>query len=91
MFLHNTKVSTSKINEDKAREDKRENSHVQGRVISHMEMLHVMIKYPEIINDLDFINIPKLPLEFRAGIDCDKKHTTTSTSTSNPTDEANAG
>ena len=38
VFVHNSKVSTSKINEDKAREERRDNSHVQGRAISHMEM-----------------------------------------------------
>jgi hypothetical protein len=42
-FLHNTKVTSTKINEDKERETKRENKRVQGRAISQMEMLHMML------------------------------------------------
>jgi predicted GIY-YIG superfamily endonuclease len=86
VFLHNTKVTTSKINEDKARENSRDNSHVQGRAISHMEMLHVMLKYPEVITDLNFVKVPTLPLELRAGIDCEKK-----ASVSNAADAEHAG
>ena len=41
-FLHNTKVSGSKINEDAARERSRDNNKPCGRKISQMEMLHVM-------------------------------------------------
>ena len=68
-FLHNTKVTSSKIQEDK---DRQKNlKYPQGRYISHVEMLHQMLKYPEVITDLQFINIPTMPIEYRAGIELD--------------------
>ena len=39
-FLNNTKVITSKINEDKSRKKRGDNPHVQGREISEMDMRH---------------------------------------------------
>ena len=69
-FLHNTKVTSSKINEEKEKK-KQDKGYPQGRVISHMEMLHHMLKYPEVITNLNFISIPTMPLEFRAGLAMD--------------------
>jgi hypothetical protein len=66
-FLHNTKVVSSKINEDKAKENMRGNDHPQGRAISLMEMYHHIFKYPEIYTDLNFVIIPTVPLELRKG------------------------
>ena len=66
-FLHNTKISTSKKNEDDARAKERFISHPQGRAISQNEMVHLLLKYPETITNLTFIHISTLPLEFRAG------------------------
>ena len=63
-FLHNTKVSSSKINEDKICRSKRELNHPQGRSISQMEMLHSLLKYSEVFTDLNFISIPTILLEF---------------------------
>jgi hypothetical protein len=68
-FLHNTKVSTSKFNEDKVKDQNRNKNHVQGRAISQNEMVHVMLRYPEVSTDLNFISIPTIPLELRAGVD----------------------
>ena len=45
------------------KEDKRGNNHSQGRAISLMEMIHMMIKYPEVYTDLTLISIPTIPLE----------------------------
>ena len=72
-FLHNTKVATSKFHEDKAREKNRTKHRPQGRAISLMEMLHLMLHYPEVYSDLYFITICSLPLELRAGTAIDKK------------------
>ena len=83
-FLHNTKVSTTKINEDKVKEQNKKNFHVQGRAISQNEMLHVMFRYAEIYTDLNFIAVPTIPLELRAGTDKVK-------SQSLPDDGADAG
>ena len=65
-FLHNTKISSSKIAEDKAR--KKNDGKPQGRCISHLEMLHMQLKYPEVITNLDFVKLTTMPLELRGGI-----------------------
>ena len=61
-FFHNTKVSTSKINEDKLKETKREINHVKGRAIGQDEMVCVIL-------DLNFVAISTISLELRAGVD----------------------
>ena len=66
-FLHNTKITTSKKNEDDFRQKDRFRNHPQGRAISQNEMVHLLLKYPETITNLNFIYISTLPLEFRAG------------------------
>ena len=66
IFLHNTKIASSKIAEDKER--LKDKNKPQGRCISHMEMLHVILKYPEVITNLQFIKVCTMPLELRGGI-----------------------
>ena len=66
-FLHNTKIATSKKNEDEAREMDRSKNHPQGRAINHNEMVHLLLQYPETITNLSFIHVSTLPLEFCAG------------------------
>ena len=68
-FLHNTKIASSKIQEDEDRG--KDNKYPQGRYISHIEMLHQIMKYPEVTTDLSFITITTMPLEYRAGIELD--------------------
>ena len=59
IFLHNKRITSSKMSEDKDQERYKNKS--QGRCISHMEMLHVMLKYPKIVNNLDFIKVSTIP------------------------------
>ena len=54
----------------KALEKKRVNHHPKGRAISLMEMLQVMLNYPQVHTDMVFENVPTLPLEQRAGVEC---------------------
>lgn len=68
-FLHNTKITGSAINENARREGKRTASRPQGRKISMNEMLHLMLKYPEVNTDLRFVTIPTVPLEQRHRIE----------------------
>lgn len=68
-FLHNTKITSSKINKDKALQNKRYNKHPKGRKISLMEMLQILLKYKEVHTNMNFENIPTMPLELRAGIE----------------------
>ena len=65
-FLHSTKVSSSNKQEykDRAKNDRK----IQGRCISQMEMLHVMLKYPEVYTNLDFVSIPTMLLEICSGV-----------------------
>ena len=49
-----------------------------------MEMLHHMMKYPEVITDLAFVTIQTTPLEFRAGVELEN-------STAVPTEKAPDG
>ena len=46
-FLHNNKITSSKLGEDKDSEKHGKNP--QGICISHLEILHVMLKYPEVM------------------------------------------
>lgn len=64
-YLHNTKLSASKYNEDKKLNAKREKSHARGRAISLMEQLHSMLLYSEVATDCSFEKIPTVPLEIR--------------------------
>ena len=73
-FLHNTKITSSKIAEDKDR--MKNEGKPQGRCISHLGMLHMLLKYPEVVTNLDFVKITTMPLGLRAGIaiNCDAQH-----------------
>ena len=62
-FLHNTKLSASKINEKKLINSKRESFHGRGRAIAETEMLHSMLRYSEVATDLICIDIAATPLE----------------------------
>ena len=52
--------------EDKEREKYKHKA--QGRCISHMEMMHLMLGYVEVVTNLDFCKVSTMPLELRAGI-----------------------
>ena len=54
VFLHNTKVSGSAINAKKEFEKKRGNKRPKGRAISLMEMIQVMLNYPQVHTDMVF-------------------------------------
>ena len=54
-FLHNTKVSSSKNAQDSERQ--KNASKPQGKCMAVLEMLHVMLKYPEIVTNLEFIKL----------------------------------
>lgn len=66
VFLHNTKVLSSKIAEDKERQ--KDDNRVQGRCICHMEMLHMQLGYPEVVTNHSFVNIATTPLKLCAGV-----------------------
>ena len=54
-FLHNTKRVTSDKVQQEQRENKRDWKHPQGHVVSTNEILHHILKYPEVYSNLNFI------------------------------------
>lgn len=67
-YLHNTKISSSKTGEEKQKVTNKNHNKIQGRVISLLEMLHIMLKYPEVVTDVEFCQVPTVPLELRPRI-----------------------
>ena len=68
-FLHNTKITSSSINESRALAKKRNRHHPKGRAVSLMEMLQILLSYPQTRTDMCFVIIATVPLEQRAGIE----------------------
>ena len=65
-FLHNTKISRSAINEEKAFNKSRQRNHPVGRFIGLPEMMHQLLGYPDIHTNLDFVEISTYPFEYRS-------------------------
>ena len=62
-------MSSTKINEEKSRQNRQNKGrYPEGRSIAIMEQVHVMLLYPEVITNLNFVSIPSMPLEFRVGV-----------------------
>lgn len=76
-FLHNTKITSSAINENKYFSKQRDKKHPRGRAITLMEMLQIMLSYPQVRTDMIFEIICTLPLEQRPGIEKSIKIPTT--------------
>ena len=67
IFLHNTKITSSSVNEKKALEKKRGKNHPKGRAINLMEKIQVMLNYPQVYTDMLFESVPTVSLEMRCG------------------------
>ena len=68
-FIHNSKISTSKYNEEKALDKSRQAHLHKGRALSYLQMYQMLLGYPEVKTDLIFVSVPTLPYEQRAGIE----------------------
>ena len=68
-FLYNTKIASSSTNEEKKLSKQRNKYHPKGRAISIMEMLQIMLSYPQVRTDMIFEIICTLPLEQRPGVE----------------------
>eukprot|EP00957_Ditylum_brightwellii_P058570 4441184-Ditylum_brightwellii.AAC.1 len=62
-FLRNTKVGSPKAATDS--EKKKYSNKQQGKLIAQVELMHVMLNYPEIITNLKFVKLSTMPLEMR--------------------------
>ena len=67
IFLHNTKRVTSAKVQQAEQERKWHRKHPQETVISVREFWYHILKYPEVINNLDFVMIQTTSLETRTG------------------------
>ena len=67
IVLHNTKRVTSDKFQQAEREKKRNGKHPQGAVISISEVWNHILKYPEVITNLNFVMIQKNSLVTRTG------------------------
>eukprot|EP00957_Ditylum_brightwellii_P144540 11010501-Ditylum_brightwellii.AAC.1 len=66
-FIHNSKIATSRLNEEKAIKQSRNKYHPMGRHIAHCEMLHQLFGHPDVFTTLEFIDISTFPFELRGG------------------------
>ena len=64
-FFHNTRRVTSDKVQQTDWEKKRNWKHPQGTVISVSEVWHQILKYPEVITDLNFVITQTTSLETR--------------------------
>jgi hypothetical protein len=65
-FLHNTKITGSKINEDRAFKKSRDYTKPTGRKIAFTEMQQQLLGYPEVMTNLRFVRIQTKPFEQRS-------------------------
>ena len=63
--LHNTKIVTSKFNEDKAFEKERNKNHPKGRDMPYFEIRQIIMGDAEVFTNLTFISLSTLPFELR--------------------------
>lgn len=68
-FLHNTKITSSDINEQKKHDISRNKMKPQGRAISLMEITAILLGYPQVYTDIKFIHIPTIPLAERSAFE----------------------
>ena len=65
-FLHNTKVTRSAINEQKAWMKSRKSNNPVGRFISFNEFQHQLLGINDVFTTMKFVSIPSKPLEQRS-------------------------
>ena len=71
-YLHNTKVTGSAINEKKVHEKRRDKHYPTGRGLAVTEAASQLLGYPQVYTDLEYVDVPTVPMEDRAGFDREK-------------------
>ena len=56
-FVPNTKITSSRVNQEKIQEKSREKKHDIGRAISYVEKLQMLLGYSEVKHSFDFEHI----------------------------------
>ena len=68
-FLANTKITSSAMHEETRLKQVRDKKHPTGRAISMMEAISVVLQYPQVYTNIEFVHVSTLPLAERPGID----------------------
>jgi DNA polymerase III delta prime subunit len=71
VFLHNTKITSSAINEKKRLDASRHSNKPRGRAVAVTEMEQIILGKPQVFCSMQFIRVPSLPLGERPG--CERK------------------
>ena len=69
VFLSNTKITSSRIHEDKRMKSRRDNKHPVGRLISTFEIEQLLLGYPQIYMSYETCKISTLPKGERASFE----------------------
>jgi predicted GIY-YIG superfamily endonuclease len=69
VFLCNTKVTSSGINEAKKFAASRHKSKNKGRAVACTEMMQLILGFPQVHSNMEFIRIPTVPLGERPGLE----------------------
>jgi len=64
-FLHNTKITSSAINEEKKFAKSKGSTHHVGRYAAFSELQHYLLGYPEVHSTMNFVEICTMPFEMR--------------------------
>jgi hypothetical protein len=69
-LLHNTKIAGSAIQEQKKHAKRKDKNHPNGRAISLMEVISILLGYDQIHTNIKFVHVPtNVPLEERPGME----------------------
>ena len=92
-FLHNTKITSSRHNEEAAFKKRRDKDHPFCRDIPLLEMVQLMLNVPEVTTNIWFIQISTLPFEVRARhkIQLNSKGRVTRRDNNNHDDDSSSG
>ena len=69
VFMCNTKVTSSAINEAKKLRSSRHRDRPRGRTIACTEMIQLILGFPQVHCNMEFIRVPTLPLGERPGLE----------------------
>ena len=69
VHLHNTKITSSRINERKRLARGSDFTKPRGRAIAVTEMMQIILGKPQVVCNVEFVRVPTLPLGERAGLE----------------------
>lgn len=64
-IFHYTKITSSKLNEERAFQQQQDRFHPTGRDMSLIELYHLVMNYNDMTTNLNFTNISTISYEIR--------------------------